>query len=59
MTRVRGNAFRENFETLKDNEEFGKALNKAKAIGDEYFRMRALAVLSVLRLPGKRRTDIS
>ena len=59
MTRVRGNAFRENRETVIDDKELGKALEKANSIKDEYFRLRALAVLSLLRLCGKRRGEIS
>jgi hypothetical protein len=59
MTRVRNNAFRENRETVIDDNELSKALDNAKSIADEYFRLRALAVLSLLRLSGKRRTEIS
>ena len=59
MTRVRGNAFRENRETVIDDQEMGKALEKASTIKDGYFRIRALAVLSLLRLCGKRQGEIS
>ena len=59
MTRVRGNAFRENRETVIDDEELGKALDKANAIKREYFRLRALAILPLLRLCGKRQGEIS
>jgi hypothetical protein len=59
LTRVRNNAFRENRETVIDDEEFGLALAKANSIENEYFRLRALAVLSLLRLCGKRRAEIS
>lgn len=59
MTRVRNNAFRESRETVIDDIEFGKALEKANAIENEYFRLRALAVLSMLCLCGKRRTEVS
>jgi hypothetical protein len=59
VTRLRNNSFRENRETVIDNEEMGKALEKANSIKDEYFRLRSLAVLSLLRLTGKRRTEIS
>jgi hypothetical protein len=59
LTRVRNNAFRENRETVIDDEELSKALHKANAIDDEFFRLRALAVLSLLRLSGKRRTEIA
>ena len=50
MTRVRGNAFRENRETVIEDAELGKALDQAKSIDNEYFRLRAIAVLSLLRL---------
>jgi hypothetical protein len=56
---VRNNAFRENRETVIEDDELGKALDKAKTIDNEYFRLRALAVLSLLRLSGKRRTEIA
>ncbi len=59
MTRVRGNAFRESRETVIDDAELDKALDQANAIDNEYFRLRALAVLSLLRLSGKRRTEIA
>ena len=32
----------------------GNALDEADVVGDEYFRLRALSVLSLLRLCGKR-----
>ena len=50
MTHVRGNALRENRETVIEDAELGEALDKANTIEDEYFRLRALAVLSLLRL---------
>ena len=59
MTRVRNNAFRESRETVIDDSELGKALEKASGIPNEYFRLRALAVLSLLRLSGKRRSEIA
>ena len=59
MTRVRNNAFREGRETVIDDNELGRALDQAKTIDNEYFRLRALAVLSLLRLSGKRRTEIA
>ncbi len=59
MTRIRGNAFRESRETVIDDSELDKALDQAKMIDDEYFRLRAQAVLSLLRLSGKRRTEIA
>jgi len=59
VTRVRNNAFRESRETVIEDVELNKALEKASAISVEYFRLRALAVLSLLRLSGKRRTEIA
>ena len=59
MTRVRNNAFRESRETVIEDAELEQALEKARAIPDEYFQLRALAVLSLLRLSGKRRTEIA
>jgi site-specific recombinase XerD len=56
---VRNNAFRENSETVIDDGELNRALDQANCIDNEYFRLRALAVLSLLRLSGKRRTEIS
>jgi len=48
LTRVRNNAFRENRETVIDDNELGRALDQANAIDNEYFRLRAVAVLSLL-----------
>ena len=59
MTRVRNNTFRETRETVIDDDELGEALAKVSLIDEEYFRLRALAVISLLRLSGKRRTEIS
>jgi hypothetical protein len=59
MTRVRNSGFRESRETVIDENELNKALGQANSIKIEYFRLRALAVLSLLRLSGKRRTEIS
>jgi ribosomal protein L40E len=59
LTRIRNNAFRENRETVIEDSELNRALDKANGINNEYFRLRALAVLSLLRLSGKRRTEIS
>jgi hypothetical protein len=59
LTRVRNNAFRVGRETVIEDSELGKALDKARSIGNQYFRLRAQAVLSLLRLSGKRRTEIS
>jgi len=59
MTRIRNSKFRESRETVIDEAELSKALNKANTLKPDYFRLRALAVLSLLRLSGKRRTEIS
>ncbi len=59
ITRVRNNEFRENRETVIDDQEFELALAKANSFKDEYFCLRATAVLSLLRLCGKRRAEIS
>jgi hypothetical protein len=59
MTRIRNSTFRENRETVIDYNELNRALDQASALKDKYFRLRALAVLSLLRLSGKRRTEIS
>jgi ribosomal protein L40E len=59
MIRVRNNAFRETRETVIEDDELDKALDQAKTIHSEYFRLRDLAVLSLLRLSGKRRTEIA
>jgi hypothetical protein len=56
---VRNNDFRETQETVINDSELNKALDQANKISNEYFRLRALAVLSLLRLSGKRRTGIS
>jgi len=59
LTRVRNNAFRETRETVIQDDEFDKALVQAGTISNEYFRLRALAVLSLFRLCGKRRSEIA
>jgi hypothetical protein len=59
LTRVRNNAFRETRETAIEDSELNRALDHASRIKNEYFRLRALSVLSLLRLSGKRRAEIS
>jgi hypothetical protein len=59
LTRVRNNAFRENREIVIDDNELNRALDQANTINNEYFRLRALAVLSLLRLSGRRRKKIA
>jgi len=55
LTRVRNNAFRENRETVIEDAELGRALDQANTIDNEYFQLRAIAVLSSLRLSRKQR----
>jgi hypothetical protein len=57
MTNVRGK-LREGRETVIGSQELADALNVAKQIPNEYFRLRASAVLSLFRLSGKRRGEI-
>jgi len=59
LTRVRNDDFRENRETVIDDAEFELAIAKANSFKDEYFRLRTIAVLSLLRLCGKCRGRIS
>jgi hypothetical protein len=56
---VRNSSFGENREIVIDDNELDRALNQASAIKTDYFRLRALAILSILRLSGKRRTEVS
>jgi len=59
MTHVRGSKLRTQRQTVITDNEFAEALNKAEEIKDEFFRLRASALLSILRLTGKRRTEIA
>jgi len=45
--------------TVISESEFKDALAKAETLNSEYFRLRAKAVLSLLRLTGKRRGEIA
>ena len=56
---ARNNVFGESREIVIEDTELEKALEKANVIPNEYFRLRAIAVLSLLRLSGKRRTEIA
>ena len=58
MTRVRNSEARVNRKTVISAEEFSEILETAELIADEFFRLRALAVLCLLRLTGKRREEI-
>lgn len=59
MTNVRNSDSRENRQTMISEIEFQDALNHAKEIKNDFLRLRALAILSVLRLTGKRRGEIA
>lgn len=59
MTHVRGNLLRtERIGVIKDA-EMTEAIENARQIKDPYFQLRAVAVLSLLRLSGKRRGEIA
>jgi site-specific recombinase XerC len=57
MTHVRGE-LREGRETVIDAEELAVAMETAERLPNEYFQLRAKAVLSLFRLSGKRRGEI-
>ena len=59
MTNVRNSDSRENRQTMISESEFQDALNRTKEIKNDFLRLRALAILSVLRLTGKRRGEIA
>jgi len=57
VTNVRNSKLRENRQTVITDSEFEEALAKANQIKDEFFRLRASALLCLLRLTGKRREE--
>lgn len=59
MTRVRNSEARVNRKTVISDAENNEMLERAELIEDEFFRLRALAVLCLLRLTGKRREEIA
>ena len=59
MTHVRNSKLRENRRTVITDKEFEEAMDKAERMKDEFFRLRALALLCILRLTGKRRTEVA
>ena len=59
MTHVRGSQARTERKTVISNEEFENMLTRAEEIEDTFFRSRAKALLSLLRLTGKRRGEIA
>lgn len=59
MTNVRGDKLRTERKTVIDDFEFQQLLEKAAQIKEVFFRLRSLALLCVLRLTGKRRSEIA
>lgn len=59
MTRVRNSKERVGRKTVISDEELEAILTKANKIQNEFYRLRALAVISVLRLTGKRRGEVA
>jgi len=59
MTRVRGDPFRVHRKTIITDEEFKEMLRKADRISNKFYRLRAKALLCILRLTGKRREEIA
>jgi len=59
MTNVRNSILREQRQTVITESEFAEALYKAEQIPNEFLRLRACAVLCLLRLTGKRRGEIA
>jgi len=59
MTHVRGSKLRTQRQTVITDKEFEEAMNRAEQIKDKFFRLRALALLCLLRLTGKRRTEVA
>jgi integrase len=59
MTHVRGSKLRTQRQTVITDNEFAEAMKQAEQIKDRFFRLRALALLCILRLTGKRRTEVA
>jgi len=59
MTHVRGLKLRTQRQTVITDKEFEEAMNRAEQIKDKFFRLRALALLCLLRLTGKRRGEVA
>jgi hypothetical protein len=59
VTHVRNSKLRENRQTVITDKEFEEAMDKAEQMKDEFFTRRALALLCILRLTGKRRTEVA
>jgi integrase len=59
LTRVRNSQERVSRKTVISADEFELILKNANLIKHEFFRLRALAILCLLRLTGKRREEIA
>jgi hypothetical protein len=59
VTNVRNSDSRENRQTMISESEFQKALDQANQVKNKFLRLRALAVLSLFRLTGKRRGELA
>ncbi len=59
MTHVRGSKLRTERQTVITDKEFEETMNKAEQIKNKFFRLRARALLCLLRLTGKRRTEVA
>lgn len=57
--RVRNSEERVNCKTVISADEFTETLETAELLEDEFFRLRALAILCFLRLTGKRREELA
>ena len=59
MTHVRGNVLRTDRTDVIQDSEIQEAIENARRIKDPYFQLRAVAVLSLLRISGKRRGEVA
>ena len=59
MTNVRGSPLRTNRETIISDTELDQAITQAKTNPNLYFKLRAVAVISLARLSGKRRGELA
>jgi integrase len=59
LTNVRGSKLRTQRETVITDVEFQAMLNRASQIKNEFMKLRACALLCLLRLVGKRREEIA
>jgi len=59
MTRVRNSELRTQRQTVITDVEFSEILERARQIKDTFLKLRAQAVLCLLRLTGKRRGEVA